>query len=261
MDTLQHPPPDPAPAGPGAWLPTPLRRLLGWSLLLLFAVGLLGLLGGQFALWPGVRGIVGQATVQINADAGSRTGSGVLVGSQGLVLTAAHVVKGVTEGTVTVTLNPGRSWARTLPARVTRWAGEPGDPRPELMAGDWAILKVDLPEPVEGLSVSGVEPADGTRVWVAGVISRGGRGRPSLVIEGGSLNASLPDYRGAPLAYNTDAAIRPGMSGGPCVDTSGALVGLCVMYSQEAPANLVLPVAQFREACEQALAIYGGAPG
>lgn len=258
MDTLQHPPPG-ALQGPGAWLPTGLRRAIGWSLLLLFTVGLLGLVGGRFTLWPGVRDSLKQATVQVTVAGDGRTGSGVLIGSGGVVLTAAHVVHGAPEGSVTVTVNAGQRRAIALPARLTRWMGQPGEPRPELMAGDWAILQVNSATPLPGLQLAPGEPADRSPLWVAGVVALKQGSRPRRVIESGRLTARMADYRGAALAYNTDAVIRPGMSGGPCVDKDGALVGLCVMYSQEAPANLILPVAQFRGACEQALAIYGGA--
>jgi putative serine protease PepD len=252
------PPPAPPPLPPlFAQFPPWLRRLLGWGLLAVFLVGLGGLIGGRFALWPGPERAVSAATVWVRVGDGGREGSGVLISRDGLVLTAAHVVAGAGDGELRVTLYPGTRRALDFPARLTSWAGKPGAPRPEEMAGDWAILRADVVVPVPCLGLSEADASDGSRVYVAGITRRRPDAAPAVTVETGALTAALPGPDGASLAYNTDARIQPGMSGGPCTDATGRIIGLCVMYSHEAPANLILPVGRFREACRRAIAIYG----
>jgi S1-C subfamily serine protease len=260
MDTPELPPEPtelfvPPAASFFAQLPSWLRRTLGWLMLAVFLVGLGGLIGGHFALWPGPQGALSAGTVWVQVGDGSREGSGVLISPNGLVLTAAHVVAGAQD--LRVTLHPGTRRAVTVAARVTSWAGQVGAPRPEEMGGDWAVVRADVPGNAAYVALADADAAQGAWVYVAGVARRGGRARVS--VETGTLTAEMPGPDGAPLAFNTDARIEPGMSGGPCADASGRLIGLCVMYSESASANLVLPLGRFRAVCREALQIY--APG
>jgi serine protease Do len=139
------------------------------------------------------------------------TGSGFAIGSDGVILTNAHVVEGA--DTVNVTLKDGRSYqGRVLGAdKVTDVAVvkiEANDVpvvtignSDKLLSGEWAIA---IGNPL-GLDNS----------VTAGIISATGRS---------STDVGVPDKR---IGFiQTDAAINPGNSGGPLLNASGEVIGM-----------------------------------
>lgn len=136
-------------------------------------------------------------------------GSGVIVTSDGYVLTNHHVVREADE--VTVTLADEREFRATIVG---------GDPKTDL-----AVLKIDA----KNLTAARLGNSDDMKVgqWViaigcpfgleqtvtAGIISA--RGRVVGIIEGG-----YEDF------LQTDAAINPGNSGGPLVNLKGEVIGI-----------------------------------
>lgn len=143
-------------------------------------------------------------------------GSGVIVRSEGVIVTNNHVVASADE--VTVALADGTQ----LPATV-----EAADP-----VSDLAILRVgrdDLPavELADGypeigqLAVAVGNPLGFENTVTAGIISGVGRSIPASAAEGGQ---SLVDL------VQTDAAISPGNSGGALIGPDGRLVGINVAY-------------------------------
>jgi serine protease Do len=136
------------------------------------------------------------------------TGSGVVLTSDGAILTNNHVVESAL--TIDVRLRDGRY----LPARLVG-----RDP-----ATDLAVIKVDA----TGLAPAKFADSDAARVgeWVvaigspfglgytvtAGVLSAKGRG-------GLGMNA-IEDY------LQTDASINPGNSGGPLCNLQGEVIGI-----------------------------------
>ncbi|MFN8613819.1 MAG: trypsin-like peptidase domain-containing protein [Vulcanimicrobiota bacterium] len=135
-------------------------------------------------------------------------GSGVLVGSDGYILTNHHVVKGVREIRVTLADD------RVAPAS---WVGS--DP-----ASDLAVLKVELGA-LPGLAwgdSDALKPGEfvlafGSPFRMRGSVSHGiisGKGRRDLGI------ADFEDF------IQTDAAINPGNSGGPLCNLKGEVVGI-----------------------------------
>ena len=162
---------------------------------------------------------VGPAVVKVEIAGGrsrrnpyqERTGvgSGVIIGSDGRILTNAHVVQGARR--VQVTLADGR----TLPAGV-----EGVDPSVDL-----AVLRVaganlpvaelsDRPLRAGQLVVAIGNPFGLGWTVTAGVVSALGRHLP------------LPGSAGLTDPIQTDASINPGNSGGPLVDSSGRVVGI-----------------------------------
>ncbi len=134
-------------------------------------------------------------------------GSGFIIGTDGLILTNAHVVQGAKE--VNVKLADRREFqARVLGSdrqsdvavlkiEATGLPTVPlGDPR-QLRVGEW-VLAIGSPFGFEN-SVT------------AGVVSAKGR--------------SLPDDSAVPF-IQTDAAVNPGNSGGPLFNTRGEVVGI-----------------------------------
>jgi serine protease Do len=154
---------------------------------------------------------VGPSVVAVKTSDGgdSSIGSGVVVKSEGYILTNNHVVEG--NGKVVVTLASGKE----VPAKRLG-----GDPRVDL-----AVLKVDagtLPTAKLGdsdslqvgqLAIAIGNPYGFERTVTVGVVS--------------ALNRSIPGG-GSALTHliQTDAEINPGNSGGPLLDSSGHVIGI-----------------------------------
>jgi S1-C subfamily serine protease len=144
---------------------------------------------------------------------GQGEGSGVVIDTDGVIVTNFHVVSGAVD--VEVVLNDGRK----LEGRVIG-----GDPEHDL-----AVVKVDA----ENLDAIELGSSKNLRLG-DDVIAIGyplGLG-PSVTVTKGILSAEGrtidPQGAEAPLTnmLQTDAAINPGNSGGALVDSAGRLVGI-----------------------------------
>ncbi len=144
------------------------------------------------------------------------TGSGVIISSDGYIVTNNHVVEGADE--LTVTLNDNREFS----ARIVGTDKQT----------DLALLKVNA----KNLPTLPIGDSDKLKVgeWVIAV------GNPynlSSTVTAGIVSAKS---RGLGVSQNgiesfiqTDAAINPGNSGGALVNTQGELVGInAMLYSQ-----------------------------
>lgn len=166
---------------------------------------------------PGNRGLSPEDFFRGEPNSGGRggiergTGSGFVIGADGVILTNAHVVEGA--DTVNVTLKDGRSFqGRVLGAdKVTDVAVVKIEANnvpvaaignsDKLLPGEWAIA---IGNPL-GLDNS----------VTAGIISATGRS---------STDVGVPDKR---IGFiQTDAAINPGNSGGPLLNASGEVIGM-----------------------------------
>lgn len=166
---------------------------------------------------PGNRSLSPEDFFGIEPNSGGRggiergTGSGFVIGADGVILTNAHVVEGA--DTVNVTLRDGRSYqGRVLGAdKVTDVAVVKIEANnvpvvaignsDKLLSGEWAIA---IGNPL-GLDNS----------VTAGIISATGRS---------SSDVGVPDKRVGFI--QTDAAINPGNSGGPLLNASGQVIGM-----------------------------------
>lgn len=154
--------------------------------------------------------------VTTRAGVESGEGSGVIVRSEGVIVTNNHVVAGGTD--ITVALADGSQLPATLEAT---------DP-----LSDLAILRIDrdglpameladrYPE-IGELAVAVGNPLGFENTVTAGIISGLGRSIPASAAQGGQ---SLVDL------IQTDAAISPGNSGGALIGSDGRLVGINVAY-------------------------------
>ena len=139
-------------------------------------------------------------------------GSGVIVRSDGVIVTNNHVIAGGQEITVAL------SDRREFPARVLL-----ADPRRDL-----AVLKIDLP-PSERLPVLAMDDTADTQVGDL-VLAIGDPFGVGQTVTNGIISAlnrtTDPDGEAGSAYIQTDAAINPGNSGGALIDMDGDLIGV-----------------------------------
>ncbi|TYB51211.1 PDZ domain-containing protein [Nonomuraea sp. PA05] len=153
--------------------------------------------------------------VQITTKAG--LGSGIVLDTQGHIVTNAHVVGQATQMTVTIATGGAARSAKLVKS---------------FPAGDLAVIKVDRPD--------GLKPArfgDSSKLRVGQIVLAMGNplGLSGSVTNGivSALGRTVtepqnPDSPGATIAgaIQTSAAINPGNSGGALVDLSGQVIGI-----------------------------------
>jgi 2-alkenal reductase len=173
---------------------------------------------------------VNPAVVNITIYAGSESGeitplgqgSGFVYDSDGHIVTNAHVVHGADQ--IEVTFHDGLT-------RIAELVGED-------LHSDLAVVKVDLPEGVQPLSLGSMDElavgqtvvAIGNPFGLSGTLTRGiisalGRTIPALTI------FSIPQ------AIQTDAAINPGNSGGPLLNLNGEVIGVNAQIETDGTSN------------------------
>ncbi|MGH3760432.1 trypsin-like peptidase domain-containing protein [Actinophytocola sp.] len=164
-----------------------------------------------------VRPAVVSLEVKVGDSGGS--GSGAVIDSGGYILTNNHVVTlggSVEEGQdIAAVFNDG---TRVRAAIVGR------DPKTDL-----AVLKIDVPNPTvlqlgrsADLAVGDIVIAIGSPLGFADTVTQG-------IVSALHRAVVSPGSSGEPAIYDgiqTDAAINRGNSGGPLVDSTGALVGI-----------------------------------
>ncbi len=198
---------------------------------------------------------VSPAVVQITVKTGSgtATGTGVVLTADGQILTNYHVVSGAVSGggRTTVTFKDGSTATATvtgtdksLDTAVITASGVSGLTTAVLGDSDSTavgdpVVAIGNPEGLTGTVTSGIVSAKNRQVSVQvdeGTTSNnGGFGFPNLPGQRGSTGSSTGSSSSDTATYQalqTDAALNPGNSGGPLINTAGQVIGLnSAMYS------------------------------
>ena len=176
------------------------------------------------------------AVVSVSRAGGS--GSGVLIRRDGVILTNAHVVGGVR--TVLVGLADGRRLQGRVMGR---------DPTLDI-----AVVDIDITDaPVAPLG-------DSDRLEVGQrAIAIGNPLGLDRTVTTGVVSAINRSPRGIPVGglIQTDAAISPGNSGGPLLDSHGQVIGINTVILQGSGVSglgFAVPINLARDAAEQVLA-------
>ena len=161
--------------------------------------------------------VIMPSVVQIQAGQG--VGSGVIYDSNGLILTAAHVVEGV--DTVTVRFADGEQVEGTV--------------RGGTSGADVAVIEVDR----TGLPAAELALDDDPQVGQMAIAVGSPWGLQGTVTSGiiSAVDQAIPQGTSARAVLQTDAAINPGNSGGPLVDRQGRVIGINVSIFSLSGAN------------------------
>ncbi|MGP2436731.1 S1C family serine protease [Streptomyces sp. JW3] len=199
----------------------------------------------------GVAKAVSPSIVEINAtsSAGSSTGSGVIITSDGEIITNNHVVSGATS--VKVSTSDGKEYtAEVVGTDASKdlaliklqnasglTAATLGD-SDGVQVGD-EVVAIGSPEGLTGTVTSGIVSALDRDVTVSTDESQqeqqqqgGGSGQWPFEFGGQEFNGDTGSSTTTYKALQTDASLNPGNSGGALIDMNGNIIGInSAMYS------------------------------
>ncbi|MFK0116723.1 S1C family serine protease [Streptomyces sp. NPDC090994] len=199
----------------------------------------------------GVAKAVSPSIVEISAtsSAGSSTGSGVIITSDGEIITNNHVVSGATS--VKVSTSDGKEYtAEVVGTDASKdlaliklqdasglTAATLGD-SDGVQVGD-EVVAIGSPEGLTGTVTSGIVSALNRDVTVSTDESQqqqqqqgGGSGQWPFEFGGQEFNGDTGSSTTTYKAIQTDASLNPGNSGGALIDMNGNIIGInSAMYS------------------------------
>ncbi len=157
--------------------------------------------------------------IQVGEGPGSGVGSGVIYDSEGLILTAAHVVQD--SDTVVVRFADGEEVEGTVLGGTT--------------GADVAVVQVDR----TGLPAADLALDEDPQVGQMAIALGSPWGLQGTVTAGiiSAVDQAIPSGGSARAVLQTDAAINPGNSGGPLVDREGRVIGINVSIFSLSGAN------------------------
>lgn len=161
----------------------------------------------------------GKRQRQVQTPKRAAAGSGVIISSDGYIVTNNHVVDGADELTVTLNENSKEYSARIIGADKTT---------------DLALIKIDA----KNLPAIVIADSDDVKIgeWVLAV------GNPlglNNTVTAGIVSAKARSMgQGVSSMIQTDAAINQGNSGGALVNTRGELIGINAMIYSQTGSNI-----------------------
>ncbi|RKT16474.1 putative serine protease PepD [Streptomyces sp. 1114.5] len=200
---------------------------------------------------PAIAAAVSPSVVQITVKNGNgtATGTGVVLDKDGRILTNYHVIDTATKGgRITVTFKDGSTAQATVTgtdkaldvAVITATGAR--DLTPAVLGDSSAVavgdpvVAIGNPDGLTGTVTSGIISAENRDVTVQldeGTTSgNGGFGFPTLPGMRGSTPQSNSGSTTTYKAFQTDAALNPGNSGGPLINANGQVIGInSAMYA------------------------------
>ncbi|GAA2234561.1 MULTISPECIES: S1C family serine protease [Streptomyces] len=209
----------------------------------------------------GVAKAVSPSIVEISADsnAGSSTGSGVIITSGGEIVTNNHVIAGASQ--IKATTSDGKSYTAKVVGTDSKKdlaliklesasglkAATLGDSA-GLQVGD-QVVAIGSPEGLSGTVTSGIVSAldrdvtvpteggqdQGRQQWGQG---QGQGGQWPFEFGGRQFNGDTGSDTTTYKALQTDASLNPGNSGGALIDMNGNIIGInSAMYSPTSQAS------------------------
>ena len=199
----------------------------------------------------GVAEAVSPAIVEISAtsNAGSSTGSGVIITSDGEIITNNHVISGASE--IKVSTSDGKSYTAQVVGTDSKkdlaliklenasglTVATLGDSA-GVQVGD-EVVAIGSPEGLTGTVTSGIVSALNRDVTVStdesqsqGQGQSGGSGQWPFEFGGQQFNGDTGSSTTTYKAIQTDASLNPGNSGGALIDMNGNIIGInSAMYS------------------------------
>ncbi|KUL24499.1 S1C family serine protease [Streptomyces regalis] len=196
----------------------------------------------------GVAKAVSPSIVEINAtsNAGSSTGSGVIISSDGEIVTNNHVVSGASS--IKVTTSDGKEYTaevvgtdsskdlaliklRDASGLTVATLGDSDG----VQVGD-EVVAIGSPEGLTGTVTSGIVSALNRDVTVSTDEGQqqggGGNGQWPFEFGGQQFNGDTGSSTTTYKALQTDASLNPGNSGGALIDMNGNIIGInSAMYS------------------------------
>lgn len=157
--------------------------------------------------------------IQVKTQSGEGEGSGVILDSEGNILTNDHVVAGAVDDTVQVILSDGRLFSAKIVGldastdlAVIKLVDGPADLTPATFADSSAVI------------VGNAVMAVGNPLGLANTVTTGivsAVSRPVTTVSDSNSNDLVVTN-----AIQIDAAINPGNSGGPLFNSSGEVIGI-----------------------------------
>ena len=196
----------------------------------------------------GVAKAVSPSIVEINAqsNAGSSTGSGVIITGDGEIITNNHVVSGAS--TVKVTTSDGKQYTADVVGTdsskdlaLIKLQNASGLTAATLGNSDGVqvgdeVVAIGSPEGLTGTVTSGIVSALNRDVTVSTDEGQqqggGGNGQWPFEFGGQQFNGDTGSSTTTYKALQTDASLNPGNSGGALIDMNGNIIGInSAMYS------------------------------
>ncbi|MDQ0761856.1 S1C family serine protease [Streptomyces canus] len=199
----------------------------------------------------GVAKAVSPSIVEINAtsNAGESTGSGVIITSDGEIITNNHVISGATS--IKVSTSDGKTYTAKVVGTDSKkdlaliklenasglTVANLGD-SDGVQVGD-EVVAIGSPEGLTGTVTSGIVSALNRDVTVATDEGQsqtqgqgGGNGQWPFEFGGQQFNGDTGSSTTTYKAIQTDASLNPGNSGGALIDMNGNIIGInSAMYS------------------------------